>query len=91
MNMPASAIADSDELGPDCAQMVITSGVLIHIPPSELDAVMRAIVAATSRYVLCIEYDAPVEQMVEYRGHQHQPIHQHLHRGQYCSWDRDHN
>jgi spore coat polysaccharide biosynthesis protein SpsF len=71
INMPASAIADCDELGPDCAQMVITSGVLIHIPPSELEAVMRAIVTASSRYVLCIEYEHPVEQMVEYRGHQH--------------------
>lgn len=71
INMPASAIAECDELGPACADMVITSGVLIHIPPSELDAVMRAIVAASGRHVLCIEYDAPVEQMVEYRGHQH--------------------
>ena len=71
MKMPASAIADSDELGHECAQMVITSGVLIHIPPSELDAVMRAIVAASSRYVLCIEYEAPVETMIDYRGHAH--------------------
>jgi spore coat polysaccharide biosynthesis protein SpsF len=71
INMPASAIADADELGPECAQMVITSGVLIHIPPAELDAVMRSIVAASSRYVLCIEYEHPVEAMVEYRGHQH--------------------
>lgn len=71
INMPASAIADSDELGCDCAQMVITSGVLIHIPPSELSDVMSAIVKASSRYVLCIEYDAPAETMVEYRGHQH--------------------
>jgi pseudaminic acid biosynthesis-associated methylase len=71
INMPASQISESDELGPDCAQMVITSGVLIHIPPSELEAVMRAIVTASSRYVLCIEYDALVETMVEYRGHQH--------------------
>jgi spore coat polysaccharide biosynthesis protein SpsF len=71
INMPAASIADADELGAECAQMVITSGVLIHIPPVELDAVMRAIVAASSRYVLCIEYDAPVETMVDYRGHQH--------------------
>lgn len=71
INMPASSIADCDELGQACADMVITSGVLIHIPPSELDAVMRAIVAASGRYVLCIEYEAPVETMIEYRGHQH--------------------
>lgn len=71
INMPASAIADSDELGYGCAEMVITSGVLIHIPPSELGDVMSAIVKASSRYVLCIEYDAPAETMIEYRGHQH--------------------
>ena len=71
INCPASQIAEIDELGAGCAQMVITSGVLIHIPPVELEAVMRGIVDASSRYVLCIEYDHPVEQMVEYRGHQH--------------------
>ena len=49
----------------------IPSGVLIHVPPVELPDVMRAIVDATNRYVLCIEYDAPVEQMVESRAHQH--------------------
>lgn len=71
INYPASQVADIDELGAGCAQMVITSGVLIHIPPVELEAVMRAIVAASAKYVLCIEYDAPAEQMIEYRGHQH--------------------
>ncbi len=71
INAPAATIADIDELGAECAQMVITSGVLIHIPPVELEAVMRAIVAASSKYVLCIEYEHPTEQMVEYRGHQH--------------------
>jgi pseudaminic acid biosynthesis-associated methylase len=53
------------------ADMVITSGVLIHVPPVELPEVMRAICEATKRYILCIEYDAPVETMAEYRGHQH--------------------
>lgn len=71
INIPASAIADSDELGQECAQMVITSGVLIHIPPVDLPAVMQAIVTASSRYVLCIEYEAPVETMIDYRGHAH--------------------
>lgn len=71
INAPAATIASIDELGHGCAQMVITSGVLIHIPPVELEAVMRAIVAASAKYVLCIEYEAPFEQMIEYRGHQH--------------------
>lgn len=69
VNCAAADLATMDDL--QGADMVITSGVLIHIPPVELEAVMRAIVAATNRYVLCIEYDHPVEQMIEYRGHQH--------------------
>lgn len=69
VNCAAKDLPTMDDL--QGADMVITSGVLIHIPPNELDTVMRAIVDSSSRYVLCIEYDAPVEQMVEYRGHQH--------------------
>ncbi len=65
----AKDLGDMDDL--QGADMVITSGVLIHVPPVELEGVMRAIVAATSKFVLCIEYEHPVEQMVEYRGHQH--------------------
>lgn len=69
VNCAAKDLPSMDDL--QGADMVITSGVLIHIPPIELEAVMRAIVEASSRFVLCIEYEAPVEQMVEYRGHQH--------------------
>jgi len=69
VNCAAKDLPTMDDL--QGAAMVITSGVLIHVPPVELDAVMRAIVDASDKYVLCIEYDAPVETMVEYRGHQH--------------------
>jgi pseudaminic acid biosynthesis-associated methylase len=69
VNCAAKDLSTMDDL--QGADMVITSGVLIHVPPVELDAVMRAIVDATSKFVLCIEYEHPVEQMVEYRGHQH--------------------
>lgn len=69
VNCAAKDLPTMDDL--QGADMVITSGVLIHVPPVELPDVMRAIVEATGRWVLCIEYDAPTEQMVEYRGHQH--------------------
>jgi pseudaminic acid biosynthesis-associated methylase len=50
-------------------EMAITSGVLIHIPPEDLAVTMRAIVDVSSRWVVAIEYDAPSETEVEYRGH----------------------
>jgi hypothetical protein len=50
------------------AELVFTAGVLIHVPPAGLDAFMRAIVAASSQYVLAIEYAADVETEIEYRG-----------------------
>lgn len=69
VNVPASEIDSVDDFSPGCAEMVITSGVLIHIPPSDLLKVMEQIVQAASQYVLAIEYDSPDEREVEYRGH----------------------
>ena len=48
--------------------LVFTAGVLIHIPPADLEAVMRAIIATSAKYVLAVEYHADVETEVEYRG-----------------------
>jgi len=48
--------------------LVFTSGMLIHVAPQDLQKVMASIIGATSRYVLAIEYDAPEEQEIEYRG-----------------------
>lgn len=50
-------------------ELVFTSGVLIHIAPEHLKAMMSGIVEASSRYVLAIEYEAEQETEVEYRGH----------------------
>ena len=55
--------------GPNCADLCITSGVLIHIAPADLEASMRSIIAASKRYVVCIEYEADAETEVVYRGH----------------------
>lgn len=63
----ASGIVDL--LGKKCAQLTFTCGVLIHIPPKELETVMKRIVETAIDYVLCVEYDAPEEQHVLYRGH----------------------
>lgn len=51
------------------ADLVITSGVLIHVPPEELKQTMQAIVDCSAQYVIAIEYEADTEQEVEYRGH----------------------
>jgi pseudaminic acid biosynthesis-associated methylase len=49
--------------------LVFTAGVLIHVPPEDLEATMRNIVAVSRKYVLAIEYEAEQEEEVEYRGH----------------------
>ena len=55
--------------GPSSAQMVITSGVLIHIAPPDLQTTLKALIEVSSKYLLIIEYDAMEETEVEYRGH----------------------
>lgn len=55
--------------GPQAANLVVTSGVLIHIAPEDLTPVMQSIIATSSQYVLAVEYDAQEEAVVEYRGH----------------------
>ena len=52
----------------DAADLVFTAGVLIHIPPADLDRAMRSIAHASRRWVLAVEYDAEEEVEVEYRG-----------------------
>jgi pseudaminic acid biosynthesis-associated methylase len=49
-------------------ELVFTTGVLIHQPPGELDAVLDEIVRCSSRYVLCGEYRADGLEEVRYRG-----------------------
>jgi pseudaminic acid biosynthesis-associated methylase len=52
----------------DAFDLVFTVGVLIHIPPKDLEEVMRNIRGATRRFVLAVEYEAKDETMVQYRG-----------------------
>ncbi len=50
-------------------ELVFTCGMLIHVSPKDLEKTMKAIVGASSDYVLCVEYHADTEEEVEYRGH----------------------
>jgi len=50
------------------SDLVMTSGVLIHVPPARLDGALRQIVGSAKRYVLAIEYDGH-DEAIEYRGH----------------------
>jgi len=59
----------AQRLGHECFDLVFTAGVLIHIAPEELDRTMVAIIDASRRYVICVEYAFPTEKEVEYRGH----------------------
>lgn len=65
----AAATDVVDLFGSGSAELVITSGVLIHIPTDTLVATMQAIRDVSSRYVLAIEYASEREVAVDYRGH----------------------
>jgi len=52
------------------ADLVFTSGVLIHIHPDHLEASMRDIHRVSSRWVLSIEYFSDRPEEVRYRGHE---------------------
>lgn len=54
--------------GPNVCDLAVTSGVLIHIAPKDLQASMQAIVDASNRWVLAIEYESPQEKEITYRG-----------------------
>ena len=59
----------AEYFGAGAADLVVTSGVLIHIAPDDLMASMTAIRDASSQYVLAVEYEAQDETEVDYRGH----------------------
>ena len=49
--------------------LVFSSGMLIHIGPSDIERAMRRIIAASKRYVLAVEYADEKEVEVSYRGY----------------------
>ena len=48
--------------------LVFTSGVLIHIPPEEIDATYAEIHRVSARYILSLEYFSPTPEAKSYRG-----------------------
>jgi pseudaminic acid biosynthesis-associated methylase len=50
--------------------LAFTSGVLIHIAPATLGTAMDEIYRVSRRWIVAIEYDHPVEQEINYRGHE---------------------
>lgn len=54
--------------GHGAADLVMSSGVLIHIHQDDLLKSMKSIKDASSRYVLAVEYYSPEEKEISYRG-----------------------
>jgi len=49
-------------------ELAFTCGVLIHIPPDELNAAMKEIYRVSRKYIICAEYFSPEEREIKYRG-----------------------
>lgn len=49
--------------------LVLISGVLIHMDPESLPLVYRALHSSSKRYILLVEYYNPSPVAIEYRGH----------------------
>ena len=54
--------------GDDAFDLVLTSGVLIHVPLPDLAAAIAELHRVSRRYILSIEYFADEETPIEYRG-----------------------
>lgn len=67
-----TAMIEARDVGSFCPgsfDLVFTAGVLIHVPPAELQQTMQSIIDASRRYVMCVEYETiGAEQEIEYRG-----------------------
>jgi spore coat polysaccharide biosynthesis protein SpsF len=64
---PAKRIVDI--FGEGVADMVFTVGVLIHIPPEDLDEVLDQMIKVSKRHILVAEYYAAEERGITYQGH----------------------
>jgi spore coat polysaccharide biosynthesis protein SpsF len=51
------------------ADLAFTSGVMIHIPPADLDQSCREIYRCAKSYIVCIEYFSDKPVALDYRGH----------------------
>jgi pseudaminic acid biosynthesis-associated methylase len=53
---------------PSCADLVFTSGVLIHLDPESLPSVYDSLVCAANKYLLIAEYYNQTPVAIDYRG-----------------------
>jgi len=67
LNVPGVAMIDQLNAS-NIADLVFTYGVLIHTHPAHLRALQRCIFNAAKRWIMCVEYFAPVTRSVPYRG-----------------------
>jgi pseudaminic acid biosynthesis-associated methylase len=63
------ATADDMPFDDESFDLVFTAGVLIHIAPKDLSAAMHEVHRVSRRYIACLEYYAPQQTEVLYRGH----------------------
>jgi SAM-dependent methyltransferase len=63
-----SATADDLPFKDDAFDLVLTCGLLIHIPPTDIHRVVEETARVSRRYVLAIEYAAVEEEEQAYRG-----------------------
>lgn len=61
-------VAQSIDLPDGAADMVFTSGVLIHISPADLGAACTEIHRISNKYIACIEYFSDTPEEVRYRS-----------------------
>lgn len=64
-----AATADALPFEDGAFELSFTSGVLIHVPPSELPAAVDELHRVSSRYILMSEYFADEPEEKAYRGH----------------------
>ncbi len=50
------------------ADLSFTAGVLIHVPPEDIEDTMKVIISKSYDWVLAVEYDSPQEEEIEYQG-----------------------
>lgn len=70
INVPGVQIIGASDLGRhhNIADMVFTSGVLIHVHPAHRLNLMRDMYSASKRFIFCAEYFAPQTRPLDYRG-----------------------
>lgn len=63
-----NATADDLPFRDKTFDLVLTVGVLIHVPPERLSRSICEIVRVSRKFILAVEYDAPTPTPIDYRG-----------------------